>query len=141
MIAGLTELFRVSRRLAGVPLVFAGAFVCGVALAQGKAPFYIDDTVVYGDRTFGATFSMFEREEVRPAPGTGAPQKEWIEVSSLSIHATNAADLGPEDRVLALRLSRAFCEHHGLTVNATPERSALTDTEWTFYSLCWKEGW
>lgn len=109
--------------------------------AQGKSPFYIDDTVVFGTREFQATFSLFEREDVRAAPGTGEPQKEWIEESSVAIYAVNAPDLGANDRALALKLARAFCEHYGLKVNAKPDSSAFSGSEWTFVNLCWKTGW
>lgn len=117
------------------------SFMAAPVLAQGKTPFYIDDTVVFGKREFRATFSLFEREDIRAAPGTGEPQKEWIEESSVAIYADNAPDFTANDRALALKLSRAFCEHHGLRVNAEPDSSAFSGSEWSFTNLCWKTGW
>ena len=130
------RMFRASCQLAG-----GLALLTSAALAQGKMPFYLDDTVVYGDRVYNASFALFEREDVRAAPVSGAPQKEWVEESSLSIYAVEQPDLGADERALALKLSRAFCAHHGLTVRAKPERSFHSGSEWTFYNLCWKDGW
>lgn len=111
------------------------------ATAQGKAPFYLEDKIVYGDRDFMGYFSLFEREDVRAAPDTGLPQKEWIEQSSMTVYALDQPDLTKADRALALKLARAFCKHHGLTVKASPGASTFSGAEWSFTDLCWKAGW
>lgn len=122
-------------------VILLGALLAGPVLAQGKAPVSIQDDVSYQGRLYGTYFSQYEREDVRAAPGSGALQKEWIEESYVEIGANADPQLGPGDKALALRLSKAFCEHYGLTVRKAPKSAVERDGIWVFYDLCWKKGW
>lgn len=122
-------------------LSLAIILLAGPLVAQGKAPVSIQDDVSYKGQLYGTYFSQYEREDVRPAPGSGALQKEWIEESYVEIGANADPQLGPADKALALKLSKAFCAHYGLTVRKAPKSAVERDGLWVFYDLCWKEGW
>lgn len=122
-------------------LAMTGGLLAGGGAAQGRAPVSIQDDVAYKGQLFGTYFSQYEREDVRPAPGSGLPQKEWIAESYIEIGANEGPQLGRGDEALALKLSKAFCEHYGLTVRAAPSRATQRDGLWVFHDLCWKEGW